>query len=151
MVCREGAVRLHREQAAIETRGGRLAYVGNGDAQFALEFKQALRLEAPVYVDATRSTYRALGMRHGLALSVGSAASWKSTLRALRSSFHATVGQGDPWQNGGLLVVRPGGAIAFRHVDESPGDHASIGEVLAALDEPGPAADSAEPSTTAPR
>lgn len=127
-------MQLHREQAAIEARGGRLAYVGNGDAQFAREFKEALRLQAPVYVDPTRSTYRALGMRQGLSLTVSSAASWKNTLRALRSGFHVAAGQGDPWQNGGLLVVRPGGAIAFRHVDEAPGDLAPIAGVLAALE-----------------
>lgn len=129
---------MHREREAITARGAGLFYVGNGDAQFAREFRDALRLEAPVYVDPTRETYHALGMRHGIALTIGSAASWQKTLRALRSGFHVSAGQGDPWQNGGLLVVRPGGSIAFRHVDESAGDHASIAEVLAALGSPNP-------------
>ncbi len=127
-------MQLHREREPIAARGARLFYVGNGDVQFAHEFREALRLEAPVYLDATRESYRALGMRHGIAVTIGSAASWRNTLRALRSSFHATAGQGDPWQNGGLLVVRPGGAVAFRHVDESPGDHAAISDVLSALE-----------------
>lgn len=135
MICREGAVQLHRERETVAARGAGLFYVGNGDTQFAHEFKNALRLEAPVYVDPTRESYRALGMRHGIAVTVGSAASWKKTLRALRSGFHASAGQGDPWQNGGLLVVRADGSIAFKHIDESAGDHASISDVLASLDD----------------
>jgi len=135
MICREGAVQLHREQEAIAARGAGLFYVGNGDTQFAHEFKDALRLEAPVYLDPTRESYRALGMRHGIAVTVGSAASWQKTLRALRSGFHAAAGQGDPWQNGGLLVVRPDGSIAFKHIDESAADHASTSDVLASLGE----------------
>lgn len=130
-------MQLHRERESIAALGAALFFVGNGDVQFAREFREALRLEAPVYVDATRESYRALGMRHGIAVTIGSATSWQKTLRALRSGFHASAGQGDPWQNGGLLVVRPDGSIAFKHIDESAGDHASISDVLASLGEPG--------------
>jgi hypothetical protein len=133
MFCREQAVQLHRAQDEIESRGGALAFVGNGDLQFAREFQTALALRAPVYVDPSRVTYRALGMRRGLSVTIASPASWKNTLRALRSGFHQGTLQGDPWQNGGLLVVAPGGRIAFRHIDESAGDHAPLGDVLAAL------------------
>ena len=40
---------------------------------------------------------------------------------------------GDPWQQGGVIVVRPGGEIAYRFASRESGDHPRIDDVLAPL------------------
>jgi NAD(P)-dependent dehydrogenase (short-subunit alcohol dehydrogenase family) len=47
--------------------------------------------------------------------------------------------QGDPFQLGGVLVVRPGGVVTWRHADRVAGDHAPLEDVIAALDPGAPA------------
>lgn len=41
--------------------------------------------------------------------------------------------QGDAFQNGGVLVVRPGGEVAYRYISEVSGDHPPVADVLAAI------------------
>ena len=40
---------------------------------------------------------------------------------------------GDAWQQGGALVVQPGGKVTFRYVSLGPGDHPRPAALLAAL------------------
>src|SRR5207248_510961 len=40
---------------------------------------------------------------------------------------------GDAWQQGGALVVQPGGKVTFRYVSLGPGDHPGPTTLLAAL------------------
>jgi hypothetical protein len=48
--------------------------------------------------------------------------------------------QGDAWQLGGVLVVRKGGEVAYRHLSAEAGDHPPVADVLAALGAAGRAA-----------
>ena len=41
---------------------------------------------------------------------------------------------GDAWQQGGALVVQPGGKVTFRYVSLGPGDHPGPTTLLAALE-----------------
>jgi hypothetical protein len=49
----------------------------------------------------------------------------KNFLGARKKGFHQGRTQGDPWQQGGSLVVRPGGQVLFRYASKVPGDHVS--------------------------
>lgn len=126
-------MQLHRESEAIEARGARLVFVGVGNRHFAEGFRRELGLTEPVYVDTARNSYRALGMKRGLVATLLSPATWRNMVRAWRNGFRQRGIKGDPWQLGGVLVVRPGGAIAFRHLSRASGDHPPTAEVLAAL------------------
>jgi hypothetical protein len=53
-------------------------------------------------------------------------------LRALRGGFRQGAIRGDPYQLGGVLVVRRSGELVFRHVAEDAGDHPDLGEVVRA-------------------
>ena len=132
MFCREQAVQVHREREAIEKKGARLVFVGNGNRHFAKAFKDEFSIEAPIYVDTERLAYRALGMKRSL-LGVLTPGVVGRAVRALRSGARQTTVQGDALQLGGVLVVRPGGKVAFAHLSEAVGDHPDVADVLEAI------------------
>jgi len=136
MFCREQAAQLHRERDTIRKKGAELVFVGNGNRHFAEAFRKEFDIEAPLYGDTKRDAYRALEMKRSLAGTLASLNTWKSGLRALRSGFRQGRVQGDAWQLGGVVVVRPGGRIAYRYLSKTAGDHPPVADVLAALSTP---------------
>jgi len=110
-----------------------LAFVGNGNGHFAEAFQKDSGLTAPLYVDTRREAYQTLGMKRSLGATLASLSTLKSAARALRADFRQGSIQGEAWQLGGVLVVRPGGGIAYRYLSEIAGDHPPVAAVLAAL------------------
>jgi hypothetical protein len=133
MFCREQAVQLHRESAAIRAKGAELAFVGNGNRRWAAVFKQDYGISSPIYVDTRRESYQALGMRRSLIGYLKPRAALNA-VRALRAGFRQGATKGDALQNGGVLVVRPGGLIAFRYLSAVAGDHPDVADVIGSLD-----------------
>ena len=97
----------------------------------ARDFMESQGLTAPVWTDAKRATYRHLGFVR----------SWKAlldprtvrfALRAFRKGFRQGATQGDPHQQGGVLVGRAGGKAVYGYASEVPGDMPPTDEVLAA-------------------
>lgn len=127
-------MQLHREYPRIRAAGAELVFVGNGDARFARAFRDERGLEAPLFVDAGRRAYEALGMKRGVLAALGSLATVRHGARALRGGFRQGPVQGDPWQLGGVLVVLAGGRVAYRHLSSEAGDHPPVEEVVAALE-----------------
>jgi len=126
-------VQLHREYAKIRARGADLVLIGNGNRHFAQAFRDDLEITAPLYVDTERRAYRALGMKRGVGSPLGALATVGHAARAWRAGFRQTSVQGDAWQLGGVLVVRPGGEVSYRHLSGAAGDHPPVDDVLAAL------------------
>jgi AhpC/TSA antioxidant enzyme len=126
-------VQLHRELPAIRALGAELVLIGNGNRRFAEAFKHDLGITAPLYVDTKRLAYRALEMKRGVLRTLGSLETWKSLGRALKGGFRQKGVQGDAWQLGGVLVVLPGGSVAYRYLSESAGDHPAVADILRAL------------------
>jgi NAD(P)-dependent dehydrogenase (short-subunit alcohol dehydrogenase family) len=122
---------------AVRARGAELVVVGNGAQHFAAAFREDLRLDAPVLIDPELRAYRAAGMRRGR-VEMLSPRLPRNALRALRAGHRQTAVQGDPWQLGGVLVIRPGGALAYRFASREAGDHAPVHEILAALEPDAP-------------
>jgi AhpC/TSA antioxidant enzyme len=107
--------------------------VGNGNRHFAQAFKDEREITCPLYVDTKLEAYRALEMKRGLASTLGSLKTWKNTIRAMKGGFRQGMTRGDAWQLGGVLVVLPGGVIAYRHLSEAAGDHPPLEKALQAL------------------
>lgn len=122
----------------IERRGARLIVIGNGSPTQAGFFAEDHRLEGAVFTDPKRVIYRALGMREGLG-STFQLRTLKHAARAYTKGFRQKRTQGDPLQQGGVLLVDGSGHISFSHLSETAGDHPSTREVLAALDRLSPA------------
>jgi AhpC/TSA antioxidant enzyme len=126
-------VQVHRELPHIRKQGAELHLVGNGNRHFARAFGEELKIVCPLYVDTKLDAYRALSMRRGLGSILASVASWKNVARAMKAGFRQGTTQGDAWQLGGVLVVRPGGKVAFRHTSQAAGDHPPVEAVLNSL------------------
>lgn len=125
-------MQLHRELHTIRSRGAELVVVGQGSSRWARAFRERLALQNPVYVDPERGLYGALGMKRGIGsqLTLGALGNY---WRAMRSGYFPRGLLGDSLQQGGVLVVLPGGRIAYRYLSREAGDHPPVADVLAAL------------------
>lgn len=143
MFCREQVAQLRDAQQEIRARGAELAIVGNGATNFARAFREDFALSGPLLVDPELRAYRAAGLRRGR-VELLSPRLPRNALRALRAGARQTSVQGDPWQLGGVFVIRPDGTLAFRHLSREAGDHPAVRDVLAALAPDAPAIDERE-------
>jgi dehydrogenase/reductase SDR family member 12 len=138
---------LRDQLETIRKRGAELVVVGNGSAAFAAAFAEDFDLDAPLLIDPELRAYRAAGLRRGR-VEVLSPRLPRNALRALLRGYRQTGVQGDPWQLGGVFVIRPDGSLAYRHTSREAGDHPPVEDVLAALAPGAPAV--AEQERSAP-
>jgi hypothetical protein len=110
-----------------------MVIVGNGAQDFAAAFREDFELDCPILVDPELRGYRAAGLRRGR-VELLSPRLPLHALRALRSGSRQAGVQGDPWQLGGVFVIRPGGELTYRYVSGDAGDHPPVDEILAALE-----------------
>jgi AhpC/TSA antioxidant enzyme len=116
----------------IHDAGAELVVVGNGTAEMARAFAEDTQLTTPIYTDPSRRSYALAGFKRGM-LATLSLRGLGHAARAVKGGFRQGPTQGDPWQLGGVLVVRKGGDIVYAHRDREAGDVAPTGEVLEAL------------------
>jgi len=130
----------------IRARGAELVIVGNGAPNFAAGFRDEFDIDGPLLLDPDLRAYRAAGLRRGR-VELLSPRLPMNALRALRSGSRQTGVEGDPWQLGGVFVIRPDGELTYRYISREAGDHPPIDEILAGLD---PDAEPIEESSPAP-
>ena len=118
----------------IRARGAELVIVGNGAPNFAAAFREDFELDCPILVDPELRAYRMAGLRRGR-VELLSPRLPLNALRALSSGSRQTGVQGDPWQLGGVFVIRPGGDLTYRYVSREAGDHPPVADILEALAE----------------
>ena len=87
----------------------------------------------PLYFDADKTFYKALHggeLRRGTLLVFANpfSAAWRNTRRASKTVKESNL-VGDGLTMGGLLIVRTDGSVAFKHVEEEFGQHASCEKV----------------------
>lgn len=142
---------LRREVTSIHAYGAQLVVIGNGTDQFAAAFRADLNLDTPLYIDPTCASYRALGMKRGVARTLGAWRMWVKMARAVwanigegrsrlvlrwwRRSVPALMpgAHGDAWQLGGVLVVLPNGDVPYCYLSKIAGDHPSMNDILGVL------------------
>ena len=98
-------------------------------------------------MDPELVAYRAAGLRRGR-VELLSPRLARNAARALRAGFRQGGVQGDPWQLGGVFVIRPEAQLTYRYVSREAGDHAPVEEILAALER---GAEPIQEHTPAPR
>jgi hypothetical protein len=112
---------------------GNLALVGNGTVAHARDFDRThSRGQLRSLVDNEKRTYKALELAHGVA-STMTAAGGLRALGALARGHIQTTTKGDPYQQGGVLVVAAGGRPVFFQRSEFAGDHVRLEEILVAM------------------
>ncbi|HVM21400.1 MAG TPA: AhpC/TSA family protein, partial [Egibacteraceae bacterium] len=114
--------------------GLRVAAVGTGDAAYARELEQRLRLSFPLLIDPTLRSYGAAGARRGSPLRVLHP---RTAVAALRNVGATGMRQGrtgrHPFQLGATHVIGPDGSVPFAWVNDDYADNAPMAEVLAVV------------------
>ncbi|MBX3161521.1 MAG: AhpC/TSA family protein [Deltaproteobacteria bacterium] len=130
--CRAHAVGLQKDLAAIAAKGADVHVIGSGTPSFIAGFREETGWTGPIYSDASLAAYRAAELKRSVARTLDPRSLGKA-LAFLRDGHRQGRTQGDNWQQGGVLVVRPGGAVAWHHASDRPGDNATGAQILAAL------------------
>ena len=125
---------MRAEISNIRARGAELVIVGNGTPYFAAAFREDFELDCPLLVDPELRAYRAAGLRRGR-VELLSPRLPLNALRALRAGSRQTSVEGDPWQLGGVFVIRRSGELTYQYVSREAGDHPPVEDILAALEE----------------
>ena len=119
----------HRD--ALAAAAARLVLVGTGGAFFAQAFAEDHGFDGVVLVDEEREAYRAVELIRS-ARSTFSLKTLRAGARAAGAGFRQGRTQGDPWQQGGVFVFRPGGAVTLAHISQHAGDHPAPEDVVRA-------------------
>lgn len=132
LFCRQQVADLsaHREQ--IRSLGAELIVIGHGSIDEARAFRDEHHLTFPLFTDPGRHAYRALEMRHGRR-TLMSPRVVVHTVTAMWRGFRQTFVAGDPLQQGGVVVIAPGGVERYRYISREAGDHPPVSRILAAL------------------
>lgn len=120
-------------QNAILDTGAHLVVIGNGTPEMAQDFVEQFHVRVPVYTDPQRESYRRAGMKRSMGLGLRTP---RQARRAMAAGHRQGKVAGDPWQQGGVLVVDSGGTLLWRHVNRDAGDHASIPRLMSVLSRP---------------
>lgn len=130
MFCREQVARFAQRHEAFQAAGAGLFAIGNGTPLMAADFVETFSVPFPVFTDPGRSSYKLAGLKRSFGLGIASVGRAR---RAMADGHRQGRTQGDPWQQGGVLIVSTEGHIRWRHVDSGAGDHCAVEDVLEAL------------------
>lgn len=130
MFCREQAARFNERLADIEALGAKVVAIGNGTAPMASDFVERFDVRFAVFTDPSRRSYEAAGMTRKFKVT---GSGLKSAFRALSSGHIQGRTRGDPWQQGGVIVLGGDGQVLFKHADTEAGDHANVDDILSSL------------------
>ena len=125
-------MQLHRENQRIEDAGARLHVIGNGSPSFIEGFRETTGYPGPIYTDPSLTVFGAAQLKRGVMKTFDPRALGKTIGAFARGHRQGRI-KGDPWQQGGTLVVAPSGEVLYHHASERPGDNASASEIADAL------------------
>ena len=129
-------MQLHRDRDRFDAAGANLVVIGQGTPRHAQHFREEYDLDGlEILVDPDRATYEIAGTKVGTMTeligprSLANAAKRAATQRVMQGAV-----KGHPAQLGGVLVVAPGGAVAWSHLAENAADNPPNDDVIAAVD-----------------
>jgi hypothetical protein len=127
-------VQLRRAREEFDRAGVRLVLIGQATPRHARRFRNKLELDPlPVLADRDRKSYRGAGLKRGNLRQLLGA---RSVLAGFHHGARSRVSQGrvigDAAQLGGEMIVLPGGAVAWKHVQQHAGDTVEPGPLLEA-------------------
>ncbi len=120
--------------------GARVYAIGNGTPEMARDFVEQFGVDFEVFTDPRRATYEAAGMLRWKTSLFELGRTLKHGVRGLKSGFRQGRTQGDPWQNGGVMVIDPEGSIVLAHAEREAGDLLDPERILHALRDVPPSA-----------
>ena len=126
-------MQLHRDRSKFDAAGVRLAVIGQGTPKHAAHFRDSHEIDIPLYVDERRESYKAAGTKVATFTELlGPRVMAKGALASRRDGVIQGRTIGHPAQLGGLMIVKPGGEIAYVHLADDASDNPPNSEVLKA-------------------
>ncbi|MCK6471765.1 MAG: AhpC/TSA family protein [Planctomycetes bacterium] len=135
MFCRQEAAQLREHLDEIRKFNAELYIVGSGTQAMAKEFRETFAPDVKVLVDPERKAYAAAGLRRGLWATLHPRVIVPGARLFFGGGARQGRVQGDPLQQGGLLVVAPPGKAAYAYANNHSADRAPAADWLAALRE----------------
>ena len=103
--------------------------VGSGTPAEARDFQEHIHAEnVPVVVDQALASYRAAGMKRSMFRTLHPK-SWARGIKAMIAHPQRRTA-GDPWQLGGVMIVRSDGDVTYRYISDAGGDHPAVATLL---------------------
>jgi hypothetical protein len=130
--CHQQVAELEPFRASIGARGAELFVIGNGSVEEARAFRARQGTSFGILTDPSRQAYCAVGMRRSLLSVLTPGVFWRS-LRAFVRGFRQTGVAGDPLQQGGVVVMAPGGRELYRFISREAGQHAPAAAIVESL------------------
>lgn len=125
-------MQLHRDIDKIHAAGADLYIIGNGTPNFIAGFREQTKYDGPIYTDPSLAVYKAAELKRGVTKTFNPRA-LGATLKAFTQGRRQGLTQGDTWQQGGALVVAPGGEVLWHQASDHPADIATADQIVAAL------------------
>ena len=125
-------MQLHHSIDKIHAAGAELYVIGNGTPNFIEGFREQTKWDGPVYTDPSLEVYKAAELKRGVTKTFNIKAAIP-TLKAIAHGSRQGRTQGDPWQQGGTLVIATDGTVKWQHANEHAGDNAKADAIVAAL------------------
>lgn len=117
---------------AIHDQGAQLVFISTGEARYARAFREDYDVTVPIWVDPERTSYKALEFTRSKRATFNLDAV-RNGRRAFAAGHRQSATRGDPWQQGGVLIVETDGTVRYRYASASAGDHPDVDAVMAAL------------------
>ena len=121
---------MYREKEAFERLGVGVAVIGHSNLSSAKAFVEETGIDLPVFVDETRSVYKALNFKRPL-LSFLTPRVFKRAAEARKAGFTQPGVHGDAFQLGGVILLMPDGSMPYRYVSQFAGDHPKLEDLKA--------------------
>jgi hypothetical protein len=134
IACRAHAAQVWSQREIYQKGNTKLVFIGNGQPQFITAFKEDLDIkEAPLFTDPSLRSFHAAGFQRGFlrALAPKGIMNGLQLMKAGHKQDSYEKGKGDLWQLGGLLVMKPGGKVAYHYISETTGDFPVEGDIRA--------------------
>ena len=130
--CRQQMADVRPLIEPVRALGAALVVIGQGTVEEARAFSAEQAVDVQIVTDPTRQAYCAMEMRRSRG-SVLSARVFRRALRAWGRGFRQTRPAGDPFQQGGVVIIDGTGVERYVFISREAGDHPPPEDILAAL------------------
>ena len=125
---------MDRARGDFKAAGAELLLIGQATPRHAAQFRRRQGIRLPILADEDRVSYKAAGAKvAGITDLFGPKVIAKGAVTGVRNKSIQTRTIGNTAQLGGVLVVRPGGDVAWSHMSNDAGDNASPEEIIEAI------------------
>ena len=132
LFCRQQVAAIVPLREHIRSLGAELVVIGHGSLEQTRAFRDEQAAPFPLFTDPTRQAYCALEMRRDprSVLTLGVLA---RSVKARARGFRQTRVAGDPFQQGGVVVIAPTGVERYRFISREAGEHPPTSEILKSI------------------